>query len=311
MAVPPSARLSSGKTLRLLLRVAAVILVAAGLAYRLFPRPAPGPAAFLAAVDGSSRFSFGWRNYALRTTRALPAAKPVKIPAGSRVKLIHPDGGAELIVGPAELQLPALAPSEPDHFLSPLSEFLASAKLDNESASSGVVVTSPVGVTRFLNPTLTWIARPGATYNVAVRDPAEPDAPVRIARVVQPPIALAQLITPQRRELLADRIYEIIVGETGSDTVIGGARFLTTPDAAGDTSLPSDPADLLAEATAAMAKKPTRTGDAWLALKKLPPAWAASELALRLRIRVAAELNLPGEFASALAAAQKLEKKRG
>jgi hypothetical protein len=55
-----------------------------------------------------------------------------------------------------------------------------------------------------------------------------------------------------------------------------------------------------------MAKKPYRTGDAWLALTRLPTDWAKTELAIRLRLRVTAELGLADELASALKDAAQL-----
>lgn len=75
---------------------------------------------------------------------------------------------------------------------------------------------------------------------------------------------------------------------------------------AGEGALPVAPAELLTEAVMAMAKKPTRTGDAWMALSRLPADWAESELGVRARLRVAAELGLTEELARAQEAARGL-----
>jgi hypothetical protein len=163
-----------------------------------------------------------------------------------------------------------------------------------------------VNVTRYLNPLITWVAREGIVYDVGVADAADPFVPLRKASGIRPPIALADLETPQRRQLGADRNYIIAVRETNSTTPAAGARFLTATNAELENKLPATPAELIAEATAAMARKPFRTGDAWLALARLPPAWLQSEPGVRLRLRVASELGLPDEFARAKADAAHL-----
>jgi hypothetical protein len=144
-------------------------------------------------------------------------------------------------------------------------------------------------------------------YDVAVADSADPLVPPRIARNLRPPIALADLETPQRRQLGVDRNYIVIIREANSTTIAGGARLLTTTDAQLENQLPTTPADLLVEAVTALAKKPYRTGDAWLALSRLPPEWSRSELGVRLRLRVATELGLAAEFNRALADARALK----
>lgn len=259
------------------------------------------PGAFLLATDAMSRAQTDrWWATRLLTCRAIGADRTIKIPANSTVKIVYADGHSESVVGPKRIQLSAASPpDELDYLRSPLPFVLVQAKLADNPAAHGITVTSPVGVTRFLNPTLLWTARDGATYNVAVHDPTEPQAPARIAERVRPPIALAQLATPQSHQLIADRIYEAIVVTADDNTVAGGTRFLTTADATSDATLPSTPADLLAEAAAAMAKTPTRTGDAWIALQHLPAEWHACELAVRLRLRIAAELGLSDEFTAA------------
>jgi hypothetical protein len=150
-----------------------------------------------------------------------------------------------------------------------------------------------------------WKVRDGVNYDVAVRDPADQMIPPRITRATRPPVTVSQLETPQARELSSDRIYEVVVREAGSDVTAGGARFLTSPTA-DLKGLPTQPAELMTEAVQAMVKKPTRTGDAWLALSRMPSDWANTELAIRLRLRITSELGLPDEFAQAQQAARRL-----
>jgi hypothetical protein len=259
-------------------------------------------AAYLVPIDKTGRVKTTWWQPAqsLGLPHALRSGKRVSIPAGATVRIVHADSGeAELVAGPANLFFQQKLPVEIDTLVSPLTEVIASAKTSLPQPADSFVITSPVGKTRYLNPLISWTAREGVKYDVAVADSADPNVPPRFARGIRPPIALADLQTPQRRQLGADRNYEIIMREANAATIAGAARFLTTTDAKLENKIPSAPADLISEAADAMEKKPYRTGDAWLALTRLPPAWARSELAVRLRLRVAIELGLTDELALA------------
>jgi hypothetical protein len=236
----------------------------------------------------------------------LRSGERVSIPAGTSLQIVHADTGlAELVIGPAKCVLQVKLPIETNTLVSPLTEVLASPTSPQPQPGSSAI-TSPVSVTRYLNPLITWVAREGVSYDVAVADAADPFVPLRKASGIHPPIALADLETPQRRQLGVDRNYIIAVRETGSTTPAAGARFLTATNAELENKIPATPAELIAEATAALAKKPFRTGDAWLALSRLPPHWLQSEPGVRLRLLVAAELGLPDEFARAKADAAHL-----
>jgi hypothetical protein len=196
-----------------------------------------------------------------------------------------------------------------ENFLAvPLSELASLTPGATNVLAGDVRIFSPVGVTRFRNPVFVWAARPEINYDLAIVDPADPMAPPRVAQKVRPPVAFAELKSPQKRGLQADRLYEVYAREAGSDRIVGAARVLVAKDAA-EGALPTAPADLVREAVEAMAKRPTRTGDAWLALSRLPEAWSESELVVRLKLRVAMELGLVDEFARAQEAAWRLVKK--
>ncbi len=293
------------------LGLAVVLVTTAGLASRSILRTKAlrtPVAAYLVPIDNHTRSKPAWwPSTPLTVPRALRSGERLTIPTGMSVKLIRADTGvAEPVTGPTKLLLQQKLPSEPDALVSPLPEILAAINT-KPRADQTIIVTSPVGVTRYLNPLITWIARDGVTYDVAVTDAADEYVPPRLARGVRPPFALAELETPQRRQLGTDRNYTLIIREANSTTVMGATRLLTTTDAQLQNTLPSSPAELIAEAAAAMAKSPTRTGDAWLALSRLPPAWARSELGVRLRLRVAAELGHSEELARALADARALK----
>jgi len=257
------------------------------------------PAAYLVAGGNASSVRINGRPVLLETTLAVPAGATVDVPAGGSVVVVHPKNGyTKTIAGPGSFR-PEL-PEPPDanevNFLASPRETLIGAHYAGPGESTGrVLVTSPFSVTRFVNPTITWEPRPGVRYDVAVIDPDDPGAPPRIAVNTLPPVRIDQLETTQGRTLLADRIYNVIVRESGSETQVGGMRFLVSPNAT-DAALPLAPAELVMEALDALWSKPARTGDGWLALSRLPPDWAESELVLRMRMRAAAELGLFDEI---------------
>jgi hypothetical protein len=264
-------------------------------------------AAYLIPIANNNRVKPAWwHSVRLDVPRALRSGERISIPAGTSLKLIHADSGAvELVTGPTNPFLQQKLPSEPDALVSPLPEILEAVNKVNRT-DSAVIITSPVGLTRYLNPLITWTAREGVTYDIAVTDAADAFVPPRIALGVRPPIALADLETPQRRQLGVDRNYEIRIREANASTIAAGTRLLTTTDAQLENQLPCTPVELIAEAAAALARKPYRTGDAWLALSHLPPDWARSELGVRLRLRVAVELGLTDELNRALTDARHL-----
>ena len=252
------------------------------------------PSAYLVAIDDNTSIRLRWKTRKLATAITLPANAPVSIPADKKVLVIYPDGRQERLIGPARIQISTPAPSELDFLALPLATLAA---LPMEGASIGnasIRVTSPVGVTRFLAPILSWTTRAGALYDVAIVDPADEAAPPRIARGVRPPLAFSSLESKQGPSLPSDRIFAVIVRVAGEIGAGGANQFLTAQDATAD-DLPSKPAELLAEAVSALAQKPSRTGDAWLALSHLPEPWKQCELALRLRLKVSAELQLADE----------------
>ncbi len=273
-------------------------------------RPKPfAPAAFVLPVDASSRIKTkgGWTRRVERPT-PVPPERPVEVPAGSRVRVLYPDGRLFLVAGPSRLAIPPPGPAgDVQPMTSLLRDVIDGIPLHSERARSPVRITSPVDVTRFLNPVITWDASEGVAYDIAVIDPADPLVPPRVAQGVRPPLKSEDLATPQRRDLPPDRIHEIVIRAKDGPTLLGAMRFLTIAEAERG-ALPADPAELLAEAAAAMAKKPTRTGDAYLALSRLPADWAASEPALRLKIKVYADLGLTEEFEKAKSAARSLRR---
>lgn len=259
------------------------------------------PGMYLVTTGNSAGVRVDGKIAQLETTLAVPAGKTIDVPADADVILVYPKNGfVKKISGPDSVRLEPAAQQKSDEaidFLASPREVLVAAQYRGPGESTGrVLVTSPFGVTRFANPIITWEPRPGVRYDVAVVDPADPDAPPRIAVNMLPPVRVDQLETTEAKVLTSDRIYNVIVRESGSDTQVGGMRFLVSPEAI-EGALPVAPAELVQEAIQALWSKPARTGDGWLALSRLPPDWAESELVLRLRMRAAAELGLFDELA--------------
>ncbi|MGC4073838.1 MAG: hypothetical protein QM760_15265 [Nibricoccus sp.] len=269
------------------------------------------PGAYVIPLEAGSRAGGAWFTQALKAPRMFTEGGTLKVPEGARVRIVYANGSIEDVSGPVRMKLSGaeLRGETVEDFLAVRLDELANLTPGVTNAAAGAVrIMSPVGVTRFTNPAVVWAARPGINYDVAVIDPADPMAPPRVAERVRPPVTIEQLKSTQKPRLKTDRLYEVYVRESDNVQVVGAARILVSKDA-GDGVLPVEPADLLREAVEAMTKRPTRTGDAWLALSKLPADWADGELAVRLRLRIAIELGLVDEFARVQEAAWRLVKK--
>jgi hypothetical protein len=299
--------------LRWVIVVVLVLMLGAGVYFWRAARSEAGGlvGAHAIPLDAGSRVGSGWFARELTMPRTFAAGRTLSVPEGARVRVVYADGRYEDLRGPVKRELPVekLRGEAVENFLAvPLAELAALAPGETSSTGGDVDIVSPVGVTRFTNPEVVWEARPETNYDVAIVDPADPMAPPRVTEKVRPPVAFAQLKSPQKRGLLPDRLYEVYVRESDHVPVVGAARILVAKDGA-EGGLATEPAELLREAVEAMAKRPTRTGDAWLALSRLPADWRESELAVRLRLRVALELGRVDEFARAREAASRLVKK--
>lgn len=253
------------------------------------------PAAYLVALEEDTVVRLRWKTRKLVTSLTLPAQALVSIPAAKKVLIVYSDGRQETVSGPTRIQIPTPPASDLDFLASPLSSLPVKPPEGEATMDKGIHITSPFGVTRFLNPTISWTPAEGTLYDVAVVDPADEVAPPRIARSVRPPVKIGALESKQGPTLPADRIFAVLVRIAGDSTLGDTSRFLTSQNATVD-ELPSQPPALLAEAVSALSHKPSRTGDAWLALSRLPDLWQHSELALRLRLRVSTELGLTDEI---------------
>ncbi|PTY07232.1 hypothetical protein DB347_07955 [Opitutaceae bacterium EW11] len=263
------------------------------------------PAAYLVTTGNDQPIRVGWRHRHLSPALPLKAGQSVRIPDGLQTWLLNQDGALNPVKGPTLVKVAAAPSSEREFLTTPLRQLATTPPAAGSMLPpEAVPVTSPSGLTHYLNPEITWLARQGVLYDVAVVDPADEAAPPRILRGVRPPVRLSALETTQRPELPSDRLFAVIVREAGNSRVSGIARFLTARDATA-AEVPTSPPALIEEAIRATAEKPMRAGDAWLALTRLPPEWSDNELVLRLRLRVATELGLTEEVHQVQAAMRK------
>lgn len=264
------------------------------------------PAAYLIALDDDTRVRLRWKTRRVQPTLTLTGPNAPSVPEGKKVVVVYPNGKTQVITGPQRIQFStseqASSAKEQTDFLSASrADLLAQTIASAEDVSQGTIrITSPVGVTRFSNPEISWTAKEGVKYDVALIDPADEVSPPRVAKDVRPPLHVSDLQSPMKPELPADRIQGVLVRIAGATEIGGGDRFLVSADAT-NAELPKEPADLLVEAINALAQKPARTGDAWTAISHLPENWKHNQLVARVRVKLALELGLPDELAAAKA----------
>lgn len=268
------------------------------------------PSLYLVALEPAD-VRVGFRTHTILTSLAVPVGKTIKLKPGIEVDALFPDGHHEHWKGPMKLVAPVPPTSDPNFVNDTLLQALnanpptAAVTTIQNAPSNQIQVLTPSGMTRFLDPVINWEAKDGLRYDVAVLDLGDPNAPPRTLLGMRPPVSVASLQTTQGPKLVADRIYGVVIRVTGEKTIGGTSRFLTSPDATVG-ELPKKPALLLEEAFNALTANPARTGDGWLALDNLPEDWKSSELAVRLRLTAATQLNLLPEFARAQADAKTL-----
>jgi hypothetical protein len=279
---------------RPILWLAVALLIAGAVAWGWRVRvktAAAAPVAYVIPVSGP--FQIGWWSGDLHAPAAVKPAQTLRLPAGSEALLVRLDGSVAQLVGPRKESLNHIQGKAAEFLSDTLQEVL---RRSNEVTASvpkdAIRITSPAGVTRFTNPVITWTAKPNTLYDVAIVDPADEMAPPRTLRGAKPPLPLAALETTQRPTLPVDRIFMVLVRESIHPETVTTERCLVARDAA-PGSVPEAPHDCVIEAVHALATTPSRAGDAWLALQKLPPEWRETELVVRLRLQTAMVLGLP------------------
>lgn len=261
-----------------------LVIAAFSACQRAAPEP---PVAFLVATAEPFVVKTGWfRSTTVSSALTLYARDRITLPAGAHAQLVQHDGSQSTVVAPGRFHGASITSVVPAAYRW-LSESIATAPV---SSSTHLIITSPVGATRWREPVFLWTAQPGRTYDVALFDPADPEWPPRIARAVRPPLALAQLGRISTTPLRTDRIYEVYIRDSGNAQVTAARQFLIAPNATLDAP-PSDPAAQTLLALEALLARPAHTGDAWRMLQELPETWTTSDFVTRLRWRAVQEIG--------------------
>lgn len=214
---------------------------------------------------------------------ALTGSERVTIPSGREAWLLTPDGRVTAIRGTYQASAVKGVTGTPvaRSFTTPLA--LLGAGPGPTRGGEGLRLLSPRGATESTTPAVTWVAEPGQTYEVELRDALQHAAqPARVQGVV-PPLAFSRL---QPAPLAVDGIYILSIHETGRPATAVSERFMVVR--AGESISGGDHAALMAAAFQALASSPARTGDAWLLLQQLPADWRESEPGRRLAAAVGA-----------------------
>jgi hypothetical protein len=246
--------------------------------------PVSGPAsdlprlAFLVPQGGPITLTAGGRTWKSDLPVALSGGEIASIPEGHPALLLTPDGAIKNVHGQyATAPLPSPRTGDTLRwFTLPLAQLNTLPTLTR--GSTEIRILSPQGATAHVTPPLVWLAEPGRTYTVELKDSLQPAAPAARAENVVPPLTVRQL---GAAPLQPEGIYELTVMETGRPASATRARFMVVPALPRPNASTGPAADLVA-AFQALAASPARTGDARLLLQTLPPEWRDSELGRRL-----------------------------
>jgi hypothetical protein len=158
-------------------------------------------------------------------------------------------------------------------------------------------VYSPVGFTANLSPAIIWRNSPGKSYDLTITDELTPNlAPFRRTGVVSP-VEFASAWPG--RALAKDGLYRLQITETGKPLTTSEIVFRTLPQA-DITPGPVDAAGKILSAYRMLTGSPALFGDALGVLSTLPPKFADSELALRLKIFCFGQLGYQDDFQAAI-----------
>jgi len=251
---------------------------------------------------------------ALSSATPLRSADEVRLPRGAKAHLVTASGAIEL-VGPKRM----LAGEEAARgrastekagnrqrafanatnalqvaLFKPPKEISASSFLTTTRSSQIIPLYSPLGSTSNFKPLILWKSEPGKTYDITIADEFDSKAtPLRLSGVV-PPIEFAKVEAWQGRMLAKDGLYRITLSETGNLLSACEYTFRTLKNEEATISI--SPAEKLLSAYRILSTEPSRVGDALAELLTLPPAFAESALANRLKLYVFGKAGYREDF---------------
>lgn len=298
-----------------LLAAAVALLLLAVLAVSvLFGNRSPRPtssarsgrevAAYLLVSEGESEVWRAGKQIAWDTAIPLEATDKVRLRTQTEAHLITPRGAFELagpkqfLVGEEVIRNTAANAATPQSvggvgysnvtsalrmaLFRPAGVDLAPALLVTTRGGQSIPLYSPLGSTADLTPLILWKSEPGKTYNLTITDELDPKAkPLALTGTVSP-VDFANVEAWKGRTLARDGLYRITLMDVGQTLSACEYTFRTLEEPSGPS--PSAPAEKLLDAYRILASEPARVGDALGELLTLPPAFANSELSMRLKL---------------------------
>ena len=184
----------------------------------------------------------------------------------------------------------------------PVPELLKAGLLVTTRSVQGIALYSPAGSTASLTPLILWKAEPGKTYDLRITDEFDAATPPWRLNAVTSPVDFAKVAAWNGRTLTRDGLYRLRISETGRALTACEYTFQTVKK---DLDLPPDgTTNPLHEALRILTDTPSRVGDALAILLTMPPDIAASELALRLKLRAFGQLSFQADYDEVTAALQ-------
>lgn len=291
---------------RIVMAALALAAAIAGVLMLRSPRSQDGAfVGYLVVEAGAVGIERAGRSLAITTTAALLPGDELKPAADARGVLIFPDGSTRpMLAGAVARGAGSIAIAGLDR----LSRILTQPALETLAGlvpnattrgAAGAVVFSPLGHTRFLDPPVIWRSNAGSSWTVRINDSLAPTAAWTAERAISP-LAWKDLAHPSAAAMLrADRVYTLSLTPTGGTLVSAQLSFATTADAA-PRRAPANTSESFVAALRALQSSPTCPGDALAELMSLPAAYAESELALRLRFAVFAQLGYTEDYEQTL-----------
>ncbi len=267
-------------------------------------------AGHLIPLTGNAQVRRGPMSFSLRQPFAALLGDELVLTATDIVQLLTGQGLTNL-AGPLRLRLtdavaPTIVPSAPQDqaerqmrtalFETPDRIRTAGLLLATRSGSP-VPLYSPRTATANPTPLIWWKGRPDGKYDVTITDELQPGTPALRLRAVAPPVDFGQAWPG--RALTPGGLYRVIVRESGDALAVAEHTFMTLPHRS--ASLSEDPPTRLVRALAQLSTDPPCVGDALVDLHALPPPWADSPLAIRLRLLAYGQLGLADDFEEAAA----------
>ncbi len=222
--------------------------------------------------------------HVLTPAGSLPLKGPQRLPAEKLNALVESGRASS-----PRLATQSVAPVQMALFGS-LKKLLGTPLLAVIRDAQGIALYSPRDATLSLKPLILWKAEPGKTYDVTITDEFDQTRQSWQLRGAVPPADFGKIEAWKGRPLAKDGLYRIVIRETGNPLSACEYTFRTLKDANG--TLATTPAEKITRAYQLLTAESPCPGDSLAELLTLPPEFADSVLALRLKLALFGQLGL-------------------